>query len=73
MTGSHNSKLSSFDLITKEIIIENEVWICAKSIVLQGVICGKGSLLSAGSVATRNLDPNSVYMGNPAVKIRDRI
>lgn len=72
MTGSHNSKLSSFDLITKEIIVEHEVWICAKSIVLQGVICGAGSLLSAGSVANRNLEPNSVYMGNPAAKIKDR-
>ena len=72
ITGSHNHRVSSFDLITKEIIIESGVWICAKSVVLQGVTCGKGSMLSSGSVAIRNLDANSVYVGNPATKLKDR-
>tara|TARA_A100001015_G_scaffold306867_1_gene401809 strand:+ start:7989 stop:8549 length:561 start_codon:yes stop_codon:yes gene_type:complete len=72
ITGSHNYNLSSFNLITKEIKIESGVWICAKSIVLQGVVCGNGSMLSSGSVANKNLDPNSIYVGNPAIKLKNR-
>ena len=72
MSGSHNYKSAKFDLITKRITIESGVWICAKSIVLQGVRCKKNSILSTYSVAWSNLDRNSIYKGNPAVKIKER-
>lgn len=73
ITGSHNHKVSSFDLLTKKITIEPGVWICAKSIVLQGVTCKEGSMLSSGSVAFKDLDAKSIYVGNPAIKLKDRI
>ncbi len=73
LTGSHNYKKPSFDLITGSVVIEDGVWICAGAIINQGITIGTHAILSSGSVATKNLDPYSIYQGNPAVKIRDRI
>ena len=73
LTGSHNYKLETFDLIVKSIVLEEGVWIGAKATVCPGVICAKGSVLSVGSVATQNLLPNTIYQGNPAIGKRKRI
>ena len=72
ITGNHNYKVESFDLIVKNIIIEDGSWICAKSIVGPGVKCMAGSILTVGSVANSNLEKNCIYKGNPAKKIKDR-
>jgi putative colanic acid biosynthesis acetyltransferase WcaF len=62
-----------FDLMVKEIILEDGVWIGAKSIVCPGVICKSHSILTVGSVATKDLESYSIYQGIPAEKKRDRI
>ncbi|HEY4324137.1 MAG TPA: WcaF family extracellular polysaccharide biosynthesis acetyltransferase [Mucilaginibacter sp.] len=72
LTGNHNYKKSSFDLITKEIILQDGVWIGAFAVVNAGVIAGSHAVLASGSVATKNLEAHSIYQGNPAVKIRSR-
>tara|TARA_B100000965_G_C19437671_1_gene689363 strand:- start:231 stop:773 length:543 start_codon:yes stop_codon:yes gene_type:complete len=72
MCGAHDYKKPTFNLITRPIKIESESWICTKSIVLQGVTCKKGSILTASSVAKRDLEEYSIYEGNPAVKIKNR-
>lgn len=72
LTGNHNYKKVSFDLMVGSIVLEDGVWIGAKSIVCPGVKCETHSVLSVGSVATKNLDAYSIYQGNPAVKIKDR-
>ena len=73
ITGNHNYKRRHFDLIIAPILIEDGVWIGAGSKLGPGITLGTHSVLSMGSVATKNLDPYSIYQGNPAVKIRDRI
>lgn len=73
LTGNHNYKSNSFDLIIKEIVLEDGVWIGAQSIVCPGITCKSHSVLSVGSVATQNLEPYFIYRGNPAIKIRERI
>lgn len=73
LCGSHNYKTPGFDLMVGEIIIEEGVWISAKAIVTGGVTCKSHSVLSAGSVAVTDLDAYSIYQGNPAIKIRERI
>lgn len=73
LTGNHDYKKETFDLILKDIIIEDGVWIGAKSVVCQGVICKSHSVLGVNSVATKNLDSYSVYQGNPAQFVRIRI
>jgi putative colanic acid biosynthesis acetyltransferase WcaF len=72
LSGNHDYTKPGFDLLIKEIILEEGVWIGARSIVCGGVICKSHSVLTAGSVATKTLEPYSIYKGNPAVKVRDR-
>ncbi len=71
-TGSHNFKSSSFDLITGAIHIERGSWVAANAFVGPGVSIGSHAVLTAGSVATGNLEPYGVYQGNPARKVRVR-
>lgn len=73
LTGNHNYKKTSFDLLPGEILLEQGVWISAHSIVCPGVTCRQHSILSVASVATRDLEPFFIYSGNPAVKVRERI
>jgi putative colanic acid biosynthesis acetyltransferase WcaF len=72
LTGSHDYKKTSFNLITKELNLEDGVWIAAGAIVAPGVTAASHSVLTSGSVATQNLQPYTVYQGNPATKTRER-
>lgn len=73
LTGNHDYSKAAFDLVTKEIILEDGVWIGAKAIVCPGITCGTHSILSVGSVAQSNLDAYGIYQGNPAQKKRERV
>lgn len=53
-----------------KIIIEDEVWLAARVIVLKGAFIGKGSVIAAGSVVTGYIPPNVVAGGIPARIIR---
>jgi len=72
LTGSHNYKKESFDLILGEIILEDGVWIGAKAIVCPNITCKTHSVLSVNSVATSDLKAYSIYQGNPAQFKRKR-
>lgn len=56
--------------ITKPIRIEEDSWIGANVVILKGVSIGKGAVVAAGSVVTKNVEPYSVYAGCPARKIK---
>ena len=73
LCGNHNYKKSSFDLILGNITLEDGVWLRAKSVVCPGITCKTHSILSVNSVATKHLEAFSIYAGNPAVKIKDRL
>jgi len=73
LTGSHNYKKTSFDLITAGITVQDGVWICAGAMINLGVTLGSHSVITAGSVVSKNTAPYGVYQGNPAVKIRERV
>ncbi len=53
-----------------EITIEDEVWIGANSVITAGIRIGKHSVVAAGSVVTKNVDPYCVVGGNPANVLR---
>ena len=72
LTGSHNYKKNTFDLIVAPVTLEDGVWIGAGAIVNQGITAASHAVLTSGSVATKNLESYSVYQGNPAVKVRQR-
>jgi acetyltransferase-like isoleucine patch superfamily enzyme len=50
----------------KPIIVEDDVWLGASSVVLGGVTVGKGAVVGAGAVVTQSLPPYSVARGVPA-------
>ena len=53
------------------LIIEDDVWIGHNAIILPGCkLIGRGSVIGAGAVVTRNVDRYAVVAGNPARKLR---
>ena len=72
LTGNHDYKKSSFNLITKTIILEEGAWIGARATVCPGVVIKSHAVLTVGSIATKDLEPYGIYQGNPAVKVKDR-
>lgn len=64
--------LTDDDLIEKEIIIEDDVWIGTRSIILPGVRIGAHSVIGAGSVVTKDVPPYAIVGGVPAKMIRMR-
>ncbi len=73
LTGNHNYKKKTFDLITGKIILKSGVWVGAKATVCPNVTCFENSILSVGSIATKDLLANTIYAGNPAQEIRKRV
>jgi acetyltransferase-like isoleucine patch superfamily enzyme len=53
-------------IITKPIIIEDDCWIAANTVITAGVHLGKHSVIGAGSVVTKNIPAFSLAVGNPA-------
>ncbi len=72
LTGNHDYSKSTFDLITKPIVISNGAWIGAQGLVCPGVTCGEHAVLTAKSNATKDLEAFFVYAGNPASKVKAR-
>ena len=53
-------------------IVGNDVWIGYGAIVLCGVTIGSGSIIAAGSVVTKDVEPYCIYAGVPAKKVAER-
>jgi putative colanic acid biosynthesis acetyltransferase WcaF len=60
-------------MIVGEIYLEKGSWIGAKSVVCGGVKCKSHSVLAVNSVTSKDLNPYTIYQGNPAKEIRTRI
>ncbi len=56
---------------SKSIIVEDEVWIGAGSIITQGITIGRGAVVAAGAVVTKDVGENTVVGGVPAKLIRN--
>jgi maltose O-acetyltransferase len=50
----------------ENIAIEDDVWIGSRVIILPGVTVGRGAVIGAGAVVTKNVQPYAVVAGNPA-------
>lgn len=65
-----NGKIPPYKHLAKPITLEENVWVGANCIILAGVTIGKGSVIAAGSVVTKNLLPGYVYGGAPAIPLK---
>lgn len=72
LCGNHNYKKETFDLIVGYITLEDGVWVGAKAVVCPGVTMKSHSILSVGSVLTKDADTNGIYQGNPAELVKQR-
>lgn len=71
--ATHDYNSIDFTYVSKKITIDTYSWICARAIVLPGVHCKEGSVLGAGAITSKDLEPWSIYGGNPAKKVKDRV
>ena len=65
-------KAKSDSLSKGPIVIEDEVWIGERAFVMSGVTIGKGAIIAAGSVVTKDVSPYAIVGGNPAKLIKYR-
>lgn len=70
--AAHDYNDSSFPLISAPIKLEAYSWVCARATVQMGVTFSEGAILGLNGVATKNLEPWTVYGGIPAKKIKAR-
>jgi len=70
--GTHDFRKPDMPLIRPPIVINDYAWVAADGFVGPNVTVGEGAVLGARGCAMKNLDPWSVYAGNPAVKVKDR-
>lgn len=67
-----HTKINKQPVTTKKITIEEDVWIGASSVILQGVTIGKGAIIGAGSVVNKSIPEYEVWAGVPARLIKKR-
>lgn len=70
--GSHDYRRPDMPLTRPPITIGDDAWIAADAYVGPGVTVGAGTILGARGVASRDLEPWSIYAGNPARLVRER-
>ena len=73
ITGNHDYKQSNFPYKNAPIVVEDGAWIGAKAVVAPGVNIGTHSILTLGTIITKDTEPYGIYQGNPGVKIKERI
>lgn len=54
------------------VVIEDDVWVGGNATILAGVRVGRGSVIAASAVVTKDVPPNTIVGGNPARVIRNR-
>jgi putative colanic acid biosynthesis acetyltransferase WcaF len=71
-TGNHDWTDPAFGLIVKPISVEDGAWVGARATVLPGVTVKSHSIVTAGSVIAKDTEAYGIYVGNPAVKVKER-
>ena len=62
----------NYSLLQDRTVIENDVWIGANAVVLQGVTIGTGAVIGANSVVTKDIPAYAIAVGSPAKVIKYR-
>jgi maltose O-acetyltransferase len=58
--------------VAKPVVIEDDVWLGAHAVILPGITIGRGAVIGAGAVVTKNIEPMSIVGGVPAKPIGKR-
>jgi putative colanic acid biosynthesis acetyltransferase WcaF len=71
--ATHDYNDPAFPLISFPMSLGAYSWVCARASVSPGVNVGEGAVLALASVATRDLEPWTVYAGVPAQPVKQRV
>jgi acetyltransferase-like isoleucine patch superfamily enzyme len=72
MFQGHNFKTIDYRDGKYSIVIEDDVWVGANSVITSGSFIGRGSVIGANSVVSSTIPPYSIVMGNPARVVGSR-
>jgi maltose O-acetyltransferase len=72
LTLGHDPQSQDFADRGGEVIIGDRVWICFRAIILPGVTIGKGAVVAAGAVVSRDVADYTIVAGSPAKPIGTR-
>lgn len=72
LTTEHDMNDAAFALVGKPVVIEDHVWIGMRATLLPGVRIGRGAVVAAGAVVTRDVPPLQVVAGVPARQVGTR-
>jgi acetyltransferase-like isoleucine patch superfamily enzyme len=72
LTAAHRVHDPEFRVETREVVIEDNVWIGTRAIVLPGVTLGRGCVVAAGAIVTRDVPPLTIVAGVPARPVGQR-
>jgi putative colanic acid biosynthesis acetyltransferase WcaF len=73
ITGSHDFEKPTFDMVTKPITIESQAWVAADCFIAPGVTVGRGAVVLARSLVTKDVPGMAVVAGQPATIRRQRL
>jgi maltose O-acetyltransferase len=77
LTGTHKYQNSIYrrnvtdELVRLPVTIERGCWIGMGAMILPEVTVREGCIIGAGAVVTHDTEPNGMYLGNPATRIKD--
>lgn len=72
LTLGHDPQSPEFADKGGDVIISDRAWIAYRAIILPGVTIGEGSVVGAGAVVTKDVEPYMIVGGNPAKVIKKR-
>jgi acetyltransferase-like isoleucine patch superfamily enzyme len=70
---SLDTPMISQPTVRGEVIIEDDVWLGTRSVILSGIRIGKGSIIAAGALVNRDVPPYSIVAGVPGKVIKSRL
>lgn len=74
LTATHeigpSEQRCTMEAVLKPVTIEDGCWIGANVTILPGVVIGRGCVVGAGSLVTASTEPDCLYLGSPARKVR---
>jgi len=72
-TGNHDWSKPTFDLMVRDVVVEDGAWAAVKSLLLPGSRLATHAVLGAGSVLSGETEPYGIYLGVPARKVGERV
>lgn len=72
LTTQHHPDSPDFELEVRSTVIEDHVWIGMRAMIMPGVTVGRGAVVAAGAVVTKDVEPLAVVGGVPAKRIGTR-